>query len=236
MKLLWVDSDVDAFEKLAPYFCRLQFQMEIAPSKRLAMQKILTFHPDCMISEYALPDGNGLDICYRVRAYSNMPFLFLTGAVSEKILLQCFEAGADDCLEKPCSPKELYVRIRRRMQAQTFQSAAADENEEVKINNLVIQIKSRRIFLNGKEIELTPIEFNILLLMTEHLNQTVPIDTFYKKFWSSEELRQTSRVLQTHMSNLRKKLKFNPCCNINIVNIYGKGYGLSVAEAKSEKA
>ena len=228
MKILWVDPDNTYIAEMAAHFQDCALELRFSATKRAAMQHFLAFRPECALLEMHLPDGSGLEICRKIRAYSKIPILFLTADLSAASAVKAFTAGANDYIRKPCAFAELWCHLQK--ECAGCAALKSNEEEEIVIENLTVQIKSRRVFLNGETIDLTPIEFNILLLLTEHLNQTVPLDVFYEKLWCSSTLRETSRVLQAHISNLRKKMHFHKNCNIRITNLYGKGYGLSIEE------
>lgn len=221
LKILWVDPDQAYTSQLASSFGDFPKIIQHAVTKRNAMKELLIFQPECTILEIHLPDGSGLELCRKIRSYSYMPVIFFTFDLSSQTAIRAFEAGASDYVRKPCAPKELLYRVRKEC------AVSLKQEKEIKINNLIVQPKNRRVYLNGDQINLTPIEFNILLLLTEHVNQTIPIDVFYQKFWDNHALKETSRVLQAHITNLRRKLKFQKDCSIRITNLYGKGYGLS---------
>lgn len=233
LKLLWVDPDTAYIEDTAARFKEFPHALRRSATKHAAMQEFLAFQPECALLEMHLLDGSGLEICRKIRAYSKIPILFLTTDLSSASAVSAFNAGANDYIRKPCAPAELQCRLCKECIQSLSCAFPTEEESNITINNLTIQLKSRRVFLNGESIILTPIEFNILLLLTEHVNQTVPIDVFYEKFWNTPDLRETSRVLQAHISNLRRKLNFHKNCNIRITNLYGKGYGLSVDECRA---
>lgn len=233
-RILLIDSDRTLLEKNAIYFQTQGLETNCAYTKYDAMQRLLTFLPDALLLEYRLPDGCGLDLCRKIRAYSPIPILFLTCVTSEENAVQALRCGADDYIRKPCSPRELYHLIVRRLRTRPKDHSTAKDT--LTFNCLTIQFKNRMVCVNGAAVDLTPIEFDLLLLLAENLNQTVSQASFYRNCWMSEELKETSYALRAHISNLRKKLNFQQNANIQITNLYGKGYRLqlSPAETKSD--
>lgn len=97
-------------------------------------------------------------------------------------------------------------------------------------NILLIYPRRHKLFINGKAVALTPIEFELLLILAEHLNKTLTTKEFYKSLWSEEDLKDTSFTLKTHISNLRRKLREASDDKIQLKNCKGDGYYLTISE------
>lgn len=98
-------------------------------------------------------------------------------------------------------------------------------------NILLIYPRRHKLFIDGKAVALTPIEFELLLILVEHLNENLTVKEFYKSLWSEEDLKDTSFTLKTHISNLRRKLREAPDGRIHLKNCKGSGYCLTISES-----
>lgn len=185
--------------------------------------------PDLILLDLMLPGMNGLEITEYVRKErkSDVPIIVLSAKTALEDKVDLISLGADDYITKPFEPKELLVRVmamlRRKNMAQELQN---NEAEEYRYKNLVLNVKSRQIIVNGSEIALTPHEYEILLLLLQHPNKVFSRDALYEIVWSNDYLGEDNTV-NVHVSNIRKKLAAADSGEEYIKTVWGIGFKMA---------
>lgn len=185
--------------------------------------------PDLVIIDRVLPDGDGITLCTKIRSnerLANIPIIFLSGKTTENDKVSGFFAGADDYVTKPFSPVELKARIQAKFRAQ---------EKNIFLGNLMIDIQSHRVYAHlatSTEIELTKIEFKILMLFARESGRLFSRDFILTKVWGVST-NLSDRVVDTHISHLRKKIS---ATNVKIEALRGEGYRLVLSKSHSSQA
>lgn len=172
--------------------------------------------PEIVIIDRVLPDGDGLAICSKLRAHpqlKDVPIIFFSSQGGEMDKVGGLFAGADDYISKPVSPLELKARIQARLRA---------KSRLISVGKLSLDLTSHRVFLDGNEIDLTRIEFKILVTLAENLDRVFSRDHLLSAVWGATS-NVTDRVVDTHLSHLRKKLSG---AGVKIEALRGEGYRL----------
>jgi len=177
--------------------------------------------PDLVLLDWMLPGMSGLEICRQVRQKSNIPIIMLTARTEEVDKLLGLELGADDYVTKPFSLRELTARIRVVLR----RTEPDDENktETIKVGGLEINLNRHEVWSEGKSISLTPTEFKILTLLLSNPGRVYSrlqlLDAALGFAYEGYE-----RSIDTHVSNLRKKIEPDPVNPRYILTVYGTGY------------
>lgn len=226
-KLLIVDDDVDMRLLLAEYFRRLGFQVEERESGLAALEPALAGEFDCFILDVSMPGMSGIELLKRVRERGiQTPALFLTAhdALDDKVA--GFEAGADDYLAKPFSPRELEYRVEAlvRRSSGVFQPAA--DGERIEVGELVIDKRRHEVRRSGERIDLTPLEFQILELLASEPGRAWSRNALLDRVWSTD-YEGYQRNIDPHINRLRKKLEHDPKNPRYVLTVRGVGYKLN---------
>ncbi|MFH1264325.1 MAG: response regulator transcription factor, partial [Planctomycetota bacterium] len=187
-----------------------------------AMTSIEEEEPQLIVLDLMLPGMNGLDVARRVRAKLEIPILMLTARGSEEDVLKGFEAGADDYLAKPFGPKVLVARVK----AVLRRSGAVSEAEEgglLGLGGISLDPKGREVRVEGREIELTHTEFELLRVLVEHPGWVYRREELLESVWGYSYLGD-SRLVDVHVANLRKKIGDDPSDPQFIRTVRGVGY------------
>jgi DNA-binding response OmpR family regulator len=189
--------------------------------------------PDLVVLDLKLPDVNGMEVCRRIRQNGlRMPILILT--VEDDILTTVlgFESGADDYVTKPFDTQVLLARIRRHT-ARHLSTVPGQAPIILGDSSLRIDVSGGRAWSDGAEVELTSKEFEILVLLSRNPDQVVSRERLLEEVW---QLRPdvTTRTVDTHIANLRRKLKRNTARPECIVTVHGRGYKLATARGCSK--
>lgn len=228
-RLLIVDDDSSMRLLLAEYFRRLGFEVEERESGVDALDPASSGGFDCFIFDVTMPGMTGLELLKRVRARGvGTPAMFLTAhdAVDDKVA--GFEAGADDYLAKPFSPRELEVRIEallRRGQSGGL-SQPAHEGERLEVGDLVIDKRRHEVSKGGERLDLTPLEFQILELLAREPGRAWSRNALLDEVWSTD-YEGYQRNIDPHINRLRKKLEADPKNPHYVLTVRGVGYKLN---------
>jgi DNA-binding response OmpR family regulator len=181
-------------------------------------------HPDLVILDWMLPRLDGLEVCRRLRRESIVPILMLTGRAEEIDRVLGLEVGADDYLTKPFSIRELLARVRaifRRIELQG-QSASADASPPLlEEGSLRVDVGEHTASVDGQPLELTPKEFDLLVILVQNPGRAFARDYLLDKVWGYEYGGLDTRTVDTHVLRLRKKLGG---VGDRIETVWGVGY------------
>ncbi|MFS8085627.1 MAG: response regulator transcription factor [Acidobacteriota bacterium] len=227
-RLMIVDDDVEMRTLLAEYFRRLGFEVAEKESGIAALQAANTDHFDCFILDVAMPEMSGLELLKKLRDRGvETPALFLTAHDLLDDKVAGFEAGADDYLAKPFSPRELEYRIEAllRRNSPGARSQGGDE-ERMEIGDLVVDKRRHEVSRGGARIDLTPLEFQILELLASEPGRAWSRNDLLDRVWSTE-YEGYQRNIDPHINRLRKKLEADPKNPHYVLTVRGVGYKLN---------
>jgi DNA-binding response OmpR family regulator len=227
-RLLIVDDDADMRVLLAEYFRRLGFDVDDRESGSDALEPALTTKFDCFILDVSMPGLTGLELLKRLRDRGiQTPALFLTAhdAIDDKVA--GFEAGADDYLAKPFSPRELEYRVEALLRRSGITPQAKD-GERIEVGDLVIDKRRHEVSRQGQRIDLTPLEFQILELLASEPGRAWSRNALLDRVWSTD-YEGYQRNIDPHINRLRKKLETDPKNPRYVLTVRGVGYKLNEA-------
>lgn len=217
-RILIVDDDRENLELVADML-RAEFQPLIASSGREGIVTAVREQPDLILLDVNMPEMDGFDVCKRLREQPGtrqIPIIMLTTASSLDSRVKGLDLGADDYITKPFQIRELVARIQARLRRQENDRKAETSME---LGNLKLDSKSFQVWVNGEAIKLTRIEFELLRYFLEHPNQVVDRQKLLGDLWPDAIV--TNRTVDTHVANLRKKIKG---FSYPLETIYGSGY------------
>jgi two-component system KDP operon response regulator KdpE len=159
-------------------------------------------HPDAAIIDLVLPDLDGIELCRRLREWSEMPLIVLSAVGDEDAKVRALAAGADDYITKPFGPRELVARL----QANLRRISPDPEPAEITADGLVIDLAARTVHLDGIEVHLTPTEFDLLRLLARNRGRLMTHRDLLVSVWGAGYGDDT-QVLRAHIANLRRKIE-----------------------------
>lgn len=191
-----------------------------------AISMIASHNPDVVILDLGLPDIDGLEVIAKVRQWSNVKIIVVSARGQEKEKVVALDAGADDFLTKPFSIGELMARIRVALrQTQSYGGEISPNNTCFKVGDLEIDYVKRKVLLEKVDIHLTPIEYNLLVLMSKHSGKVLTHHFILKEIWGAYTESDT-RSLRVFMANMRRKIEKEPARPRYILTEVGVGYRL----------
>jgi two-component system alkaline phosphatase synthesis response regulator PhoP len=218
--ILVVDDEPKIVKLARDYLENSGFQVLTAGDGSLALTITRQEQPDLVVLDLNLPGMDGLEVCRRLRATSDVPIIMLTARIDETDRLIGLELGADDYITKPFSPRELVARVRavlRRVQGGLRQP------DVVRLHDLEIDLKGHRITRAGEPIQLSRMEFNILTILAQNAGQTFTRAQLMNKLHGIANAGY-DRSIDAHIKKLRRKLERNPSEPEYIITVYGIGY------------
>ena len=188
-----------------------------------AIECINTVSLDMAILDVMLPDIDGFTICKIIREKYNFPILMLTAKVDDVSKIQGLSVGADDYITKPFNPLELQARVKSSLRRFYEYNNNFKNNSTIEVGALSLNTSNHKVFLYDEEIDLTPIEFSILLYLCKNRGKVISSEELFEKVWKEKYLDSNNTVM-VHIKRLREKLHEKPKNPKIIKTIWGIGY------------
>lgn len=215
MKILLVEDNKSIIKGFEYAFAQNGYSCEYCLSLDEAVRKA-PFNYDVAVLDIMLPDGNGFDLFKKIRRYSDLPVIFLTAVDDEDSVVNGLELGADDYITKPFSTRELIARIKR----------VANKNSKkniITVSGVTLDLDKSAVFENGKQLELTALEYKLLSLLMQNAGKVVTRELIFEKIWDVSGIFVNDNTLTVYIKRIRKKL------DADIIKTV-KGMGYQVAE------
>ena len=203
--VLVVEDDPDINEMLGVYLDLEGFRSRHAFDGATALREVRALAPALVLLDLMLPDLDGLEVCRRLRARGPVPVIMLTARGDDMERIVGLEIGADDYLLKPFNPRELAARLRAILRRTAVEEGDAEASEKLDIDGIQISPASRIAICDGRELNLTSVEFELLLELLKEAGKIVKKEDLSENVLE-RKLSPYDRSLDMHISNLRKKL------------------------------
>lgn len=187
------------------------------------------WHPDLVITDLAMPNMDGLELCRRLRAVSQVPIIILSAKGEEKIKVEALDIGADDFVTKPFGIDELLARMRAALRRSTSQSSDSPVETQLDAGDFHVNLETRSVTVANREVRLTPKEFELLVYFIRHTGKVLTHRTLLAAVWGGDYVEQ-DQYLRVFVGNLRKKLETNPSSPRYILTEPWVGYRFSPNE------
>ena len=221
-RILLIDDDVRLHELLTSYLEQNGFSVTGAHDGPRGIALLSQSSFDAVLLDLSLPGMDGLDVCRRIREKNTIPIVMLTARGDEADRVVGLELGADDYVPKPFSPRELLARLRAVLRRT---SADMRERSEVKVGELSLDPGARSATLKGRALELTGLEFDLLLGLARRAGRVVPREALLEEAGRGD-VSVGDRTVDVHISHLRQKLGDDPKSPRWIKTVRGIGYVL----------
>ena len=185
-------------------------------------------NPDIILLDIMLPDGDGYEICKRIRTMSDVPILFMSAKTEEIDRVLGFALGGDDYITKPFSPKEVAYRVKANLRRNS-QKNEKHQNTIYELGPFKIDEKKIEVIKNGQLVELLPKEYKMFLYMTKHPNQILSKEQICSKVWGEDYIGFDNTIM-VHIRRLREKIEDEPSNPKHIMNIKGLGYKFVIGD------
>ena len=217
-RILVVDDDASLAEMLSIVLGQEGFDSTVVHRGDQALEAFRRYKPDVVLLDLMLPGIDGIEVCRQIRRESGVPIVMLTAKNDTSDVVVGLESGADDYVVKPFKPKELIARIKARVRR--FDS---QESEPLAIGDLTIDVAGHTVSRDGVPINLTPLEFDLLVCLARKPHQVFSRDVLLEQVWGYRHAADT-RLVNVHVQRLRSKVEHDPEVPEIIVTVRGVGY------------
>ena len=225
--ILVVDDEKEIAELVEIYLVSDGYRVLKAKNAQEGLDILEREEVHLVLLDIMMPGMNGLEMCEQIRKSRNIPIIMLSAKSTDLDKIKGLGTGADDYVTKPFNPLELTARVksqlRRYMQLNPNSGAEEKQKNEISVRGLVINRDNHRVMVDGEEIRLTPIEFDILFLLASNPGKVFSTDEIFEKVWN-EKVYEANNTVMVHIRRLRGKMKEDSRTDKIITTVWGVGY------------
>ncbi len=179
---------------------------------------------DLIILDIMMPEMNGIEACMKIREERNMPIIMISAKSEDMDKIQGLASGADDYLTKPFNPLELLARVKSQLRRyRKYNEKAEEDSRIIEIGDLLINTDTCQVHVSGKEVRLTPKEFDILTLLAVNKGNVMNVRKIYESVWKQDFFKSDNTVM-VHITKIREKIEEDPKRPLYIKTVWGVGY------------
>ena len=212
MTILVCDDDKEIVDAIEIYLLQEGYKVEKAYDGEQALEILHNKKIDLMVIDVMMPKLDGIRATFQVRKTSSIPIIILSAKTEDADKILGLNVGADDYVTKPFNPLELVARVKSQLRRYTTLSS-----------RLVINDDLKKVTVDGEEVKLTPIEYNILLLLMKNKGKVYSISQIYEEIWNEEAIGADNTVA-VHIRHIREKIEINPKEPRYLKVVWGVGY------------
>ena len=224
-EILVCDDDKDIVEAIEIYLAQEGHHILKAYDGEQAIRVLQNNPVDLLIIDVMMPKLDGIHATLKIREYSSIPIIILSAKSEDADKILGLNIGADDYLSKPFNPLELVARVKSQLRRYTQLGNLAQQTSDqvYKCGGLVINDDTKEVWVDEEPIKLTPIEYNILLLLVKNAGKVFSIDEIYEQIWNEEAIGADNTVA-VHIRHIREKIEINPREPRYLKVVWGVGY------------
>lgn len=223
-KILVLDDEKEIINLLSTMLSNEDYEVYEASSGEESLNIIRNNKIDLALLDVMLSDISGFEVLKKIRESQNFPVIMLTARGDDIDKISGLSIGADDYITKPFNPFEVLARVKTQLRRYKIYNSIKEKNrEEYEKNGLSILIDSRKVFLEEEEIQLTPIEFNILWYLCKNEGRVISSEEVFEKVWKESYLDNNNTVM-AHVARIREKMHERPRQPKFIKTVWGVGY------------
>ena len=222
--ILVVDDDREIVDAIEIYLLQEDFNVFKAYDGEEAIKLLKAHDIHLMLLDIMMPKLDGIHAALKIREYSSVPIIFLSAKSEDSDKILGLNIGADDYITKPFNPLELVARVKSNLRRYTTLGSIDTGNDNVfTVGGLVINDDTKDVTVEGNSVKLTPIEYNILLLLVKNQGRVFSIDQIYENIWEEEAIGADNTVA-VHIRHIREKIEINPKEPRYLKVVWGVGY------------
>ncbi|RDU25203.1 response regulator transcription factor [Anaerosacchariphilus polymeriproducens] len=229
-KILVIDDEKEIVELIKKGFEEEKYDVLTAFNGRDGLKILENNEISLVILDIMMPGINGMEVCNRIRSFSNLPIIMVSVKSQEQDKISGLLKGADDYMTKPFSVAELIARATSQIRRFTYLNDERTDRQQIKVKGLSINEQNHTVTLFGKSVKLTPTEFSILLLLSKNKGIVFSSEEIYKRVWPDEKYYEGNNTVMSHMWRLREKIEVNPKEAKIIETVWGVGYKIEDEE------
>lgn len=224
-KILVCDDEKEIVEAIDIYLTQEGYEVLKAYDGEEALRVLKTQKADLLVLDVMMPKLDGIRATLKIREQNNMPIIILSAKSEDADKILGLNVGADDYMTKPFNPLELVARVKSQLRRYTQLGSTAEQtSQEVYVaGGLSINDDLKEVTVDGDPVKLTPIEYNILLLLVKNQGKVFSIDQIYESIWNEDAIGVDNTVA-VHIRHIREKIEINPKEPRYLKVVWGVGY------------
>jgi DNA-binding response OmpR family regulator len=222
-KILIIEDDVAIAEIERDYLELDGFAVEIAADGNVGLERGLSGEHSLILLDLMLPGMDGFAICRALREQIDVPILMVTARQEDIDKIRGLGLGADDYIEKPFSPSVLVARVKAHLARYRRLTGSERTSGEIQIGGIRLNEETHRVYVDGREVELTNKEYELLLFFMLNVDVVFSREQLYERIWGWDAMGDSATVA-VHINRLRKKIERDPANPRYIVSVWGAGY------------
>ncbi|MCR4959960.1 MAG: response regulator transcription factor [Lachnospiraceae bacterium] len=223
-KILVCDDDREIVDAIEIYLIQEGFEVLKAYDGIEAIETLKNEDVQLLIIDVMMPRMDGIHAILKIRETMSIPIIILSAKTEDPDKILGLNIGADDYLAKPFNPLELVARVKSQLRRYTkLGNAPAESNEIYQVGGLIIHDDTKEVFVDDEPVKLTPIEYNILLLLVKNQGRVFSIDQIYEMIWNEQAIGADNTVA-VHIRHIREKIEINPKEPRYLKVVWGVGY------------
>lgn len=224
-KILVCDDDKDIVEAIDIYLTQEGYEVLKAYDGDEAIKVLKSNEVDLLIMDVMMPRLDGIRTTLKIRENMSLPIIILSAKSEDADKILGLNIGADDYMTKPFNPLELVARVKSQLRryTQLGSTAKSDSQSEFRTGGLLIKDDLKEVTVDGEKVKLTPIEYNILLLLVKNQGKVFSINQIYENIWNEEAIGADNTVA-VHIRHIREKIEINPKEPRYLKVVWGVGY------------
>ena len=223
--ILVVDDEKEIADLVEIYLVSDGYQVVKANDAEEGLRLLNEYEVQLVLLDIMMPGMDGLEMCAKIRETRNIPIIMLSAKSADIDKIKGLGTGADDYVTKPFNPLELTARVKSQLRRYT-ELGNVDSRDNMHlytVGDLVINDETKEVQVSGNNVKLTPIEYNILLLLVKNAGKVFSIDEIYEKIWNEEAIGADNTVA-VHIRHIREKIEINPKEPRYLKVVWGVGY------------
>lgn len=228
-KIMVVDNEMEIIQLIKLYLSREGYDVVWTTDSTKASALAAEENPDLILLDVVMPGINGIELCSKIREHSDVPILFVSCKNQDMDKVLGLSIGGDDYISKPFSPAELVARVKAHLRRRNLSSSNVDRqisDDTICINNMLINLPSHTVTVDGIPVHLTAKEFELLVMFCKYPNRVFTSQQIFNSLWDSYGLDDDACTVMVHICNLRKKIEPNPDSPKYLQTVRGVGYKL----------
>lgn len=222
--ILVCDDDKEIVEAIEIYLSQDGYQIFKAYDGEQAIEMMKKEEIHLLIMDVMMPKLDGIRATLKIREYSSIPIIMLSAKSEDTDKILGLNIGADDYITKPFNPLELVARVKSNLRRYTALGSISAENKSIyQVGGLVINDETKQVTVDDEVVKMTPIEYNILLLLVKNQGRVFSIDQIYESIWNEDAIGADNTVA-VHIRHIREKIEINPKEPRYLKVVWGVGY------------
>lgn len=222
--ILVCDDDKEIVEAIDIYLSQEGYNIYKAYDGQEAIDMLGKNDIQLLIMDIMMPKLDGIRATLKIREYSSIPIIIISAKSEDTDKILGLNVGADDYITKPFNPLELVARVKSNLRRYTSLGSMGNENKLLyQVGGLVINDETKQVSVDGEIVKMTPIEYNILLLLIKNQGRVLSINQIYENIWNEDAIGADNTVA-VHIRHIREKIEINPKEPRYLKVVWGVGY------------